>query len=80
MDRPSKACLSRHELSVLQQLSFDPRHPVLDAHRQLLLSMKLIKHDAGRLSLTGEGRQRLKREQPTNWTPVYRPWGLPTKA
>ena len=80
MDRPSKACLSRHELAVLHQLSFDSRQPVLDTHRQLLLSMKLIKLNAGQLSLTGEGRERLKREQPTNWTPVYRPWGLSTKA
>lgn len=80
MDRPSNASLSHHELAVLHQLSFDPRQPVSDTHRQLLLSMKLIELNAGRLSLTGEGRERLKRGQPANWTPVYRPWGLAIKA
>ncbi len=80
MGRPSKALLSPHELAALHQLSVGPRQPVSDAHRRLLLSMKLIELNAGRLSLTGEGRERLERGQPANWTPVYRPWGLPTKA
>lgn len=80
MDRSSNACLSQHELAALHQLSFDPRQPVSANHRQLLLSMKLIKLNAGLLSLTGEGSERLKREQLADRTPVYRPWGLPTKA
>lgn len=80
MDRPSKACLSQHELSALHQLSFDPRQPISDGHRQLLLSMKLIKLNAGLLSLTGEGSERLKRELPADRTPDYRTQGLPTKA
>ena len=80
MDRPSKACLSQHELTALHQLSFDPRQPVSGSHRQLLLPMKLIKLNAGLLSLTGEGCERLKREQPADRTPVYRPEGLATKA
>ena len=42
--------------------------------------MELIKLNDGQLRLAGEGRERLEREQPTNWTPVYRPWGRPTKA
>lgn len=80
MDRPSNACLSRHELAALHRLSFDPGQPVSDSHRQLLLSMKLIRLNASLLSLTGDGSERLKRELPSDRTPVYRPWGLPTKA
>ncbi len=80
MDRPSKACLSQHELTALHQLSFDPRQPISDGHRQLLLSMRLIKLNAGLLSLTGDGSERLMRERPADRTPVYRPQGLPAKA
>ena len=80
MHRSPKACLSRHELVALHQLSFDAERPVSGVHRQLLLSMKLIALTGDRVRLTAEGRERLKSEHVANWTPVYRPRALTTAA
>ncbi len=77
MNRHPNASLSQHELRSLQQLSFDSRQPVSDAHRRLLLSMRLIKLNAGHMGLTSEGHERLRQDKAERRTPVYRPGGLP---
>ena len=64
MDRHPNASLSAHEIASLRMLNFDSRRPISDAHRALLLSMKLIELTAGQLSLTVVGRQRLTEAQP----------------
>jgi hypothetical protein len=69
MNRDPKASLSPHELRSLRQLSFDSRQPVSDVHRRLLLSMRLIKLNAGQMGLTSEGHERLMQEKVGLGTP-----------
>ena len=65
MDRHPNATLSPNELSSLRRLDNDPNQAIPNAHRHLLLSMKLLQLNADQLSLSSAGIHRLTDDQPS---------------
>ena len=63
MTRSPEASLSPQELASLRQIGSDPRQPIPGAHRQLLVSMQLIRSAAGCLAVTEDGSRRLREER-----------------
>ena len=64
MDRHPNATLSPNELCSLRRIGNDPNRPIPNAHRHLLLSMKLLQLNADQLSLSSTGLHRLADDQP----------------
>ena len=60
MDRHPNAQLSPNELLSLRRIASDPEQPIPGGHREMLLSMRLLKMDAGQLNLSSTGLHRLK--------------------
>ena len=47
-----------------RRIATDPKRPIPSGHRGMLLSMKLLQANAGQLSLSCAGLQRLRDDQP----------------
>lgn len=61
MKRSSRASLSSTELGSLLGLSLDPELAVPANHLRLLTAMQLVTSEMGVLTLTDEGRERVRR-------------------
>ena len=65
MDRHPNATLSPSELRSLRRIGNYPNRSIPNAHRHLLLSMKLLQLQADQLSLSSAGIHRLTDDQPS---------------
>ena len=72
MNRNSNAAISAQELASLRRVRSDPRQPIPGVHRQLLISMQLVNLAAGILSVTDEGRRRLREDRQRSGDEQYR--------
>ena len=62
MDRHANAPLSLNELLSLRRIASDPQQPIPGGHLVVLLSMNLLQIDAGQLSISNAGLERLKQD------------------
>ena len=65
MDRHPNATLSPNELCSRRRIGNDPNRSIQNAHRHLLLSMKLLQLNADQLSLSSAGLRRLADDLPS---------------